>query len=82
MKTLPITLLILTLLLLPATALAHSTGSGQAHSAGSGQAQEPVACELDYTVQAGDWLSKIAEKYYGDVAYSGMSTDLAEREKL
>jgi hypothetical protein len=29
-------------------------------------AQEPVECEEVYTVQAGDWLSKIAEKYYGD----------------
>ena len=29
-------------------------------------AQEPVECELDYTVQAGDWLSKIADKHYGD----------------
>ena len=30
-------------------------------------AQEPLACEDVYTVQAGDWLSKIAEKYYGDI---------------
>jgi heat shock protein HslJ len=59
MKTPPIILLTLTLLLLPAVALAHP--------AGSGQAQEPVACELDYTVQVGDWLSKLAEKYYGNV---------------
>lgn len=29
-------------------------------------AQEPLPCENVYTVQAGDWLSKIAEKYYGD----------------
>jgi uncharacterized lipoprotein YbaY len=29
-------------------------------------AQEPLLCEFEYTVQAGDWLSKIAEKYYGD----------------
>lgn len=29
-------------------------------------AQEPVQCEAEYTVQTGDWLSKIAEKYYGD----------------
>lgn len=29
-------------------------------------AQEPMECEEVYTVQAGDWLSKIAEKYYGD----------------
>ncbi len=30
-------------------------------------AQEPVQCQEEYTVQRGDWLSKIAEKYYGDV---------------
>jgi LysM repeat protein len=29
-------------------------------------AQAPT-CEFEYTVQAGDWLSKIAAKYYGDV---------------
>jgi len=29
-------------------------------------AQEPAECELDYTVQAGDWLSKIADEHYGD----------------
>lgn len=29
-------------------------------------AQEPGQCQEEYTVQAGDWLSKIAEKYYGD----------------
>ncbi len=29
-------------------------------------AQEPTQCEVEYTVQAGDWLSKIAEKYYGN----------------
>jgi heat shock protein HslJ len=29
-------------------------------------AQEPVQCDLEYTIQAGDWLSKIAEKYLGD----------------
>jgi rhamnose transport system substrate-binding protein len=30
-------------------------------------AQEAVACEEDYSVQADDWLSKIADKFYGDV---------------
>jgi heat shock protein HslJ len=30
-------------------------------------AQESAQCQDEYTVQAGDWLSKIAEKYYGDV---------------
>ena len=29
-------------------------------------AQEPPQCDQVYTVQAGDWLSKIAEKYYGN----------------
>lgn len=34
-------------------------------------AQSQPDCEFEYIVQAGDWLSKIAEKYYGDVlAYS------------
>jgi heat shock protein HslJ/LysM repeat protein len=53
MKRLPITLIIFILaaLLVPATSLA----------------QEPVACESTYTVQLGDWLSKIAEKSFGDV---------------
>ena len=50
-----ITLLVLLLLVLP----------------GAVMAQEPVECEMEYTVQAGDWLSKIAEKYLGDaLAYS------------
>jgi LysM repeat protein len=31
------------------------------------RAQKPVECEVDYTVQLGDWLSKIADKYYGDM---------------
>lgn len=30
-------------------------------------AQDPVQCQEEYTVQRGDWLSKIAEKYYGDI---------------
>jgi heat shock protein HslJ len=53
MKCLPITLVVLILaaFLLPATSLA----------------QEPVACASNYTVQVGDWLSKIAEKSFGDV---------------
>lgn len=29
-------------------------------------AQEAPQCGQEYTVQAGDWLSKIAEKYFGD----------------
>ena len=38
-------------------------------------AQEEQICEDLYTVQAGDWLSKIAEKYYGDLmAYNQIVT--------
>lgn len=34
---------------------------------------QPVSCAEDYTVQAGDWLSTVAEKYYGDVqAYTAI----------
>ncbi|MDM8531299.1 META domain-containing protein [Anaerolineales bacterium HSG25] len=34
-------------------------------------AQESLSCELEYTVQAGDWLSFIAEKYLGSpLAYT------------
>jgi len=29
--------------------------------------QVMIACELDYVVQADDWLSKLADKYFGDV---------------
>ncbi len=34
---------------------------------GAALAQEPIDCQENYTVQAGDWLSKIADKYLGDV---------------
>ena len=38
-------------------------------------AQTPVMCEDEYTVQAGDWLSRIAEKFLGDVlAYPQLVT--------
>lgn len=30
-------------------------------------AQKSTECQLEYTVQSGDWLSKISEKYLGDV---------------
>jgi LysM repeat protein len=30
-------------------------------------AQEATPCQEEYIVQQGDWLSKIAEKYLGDV---------------
>jgi heat shock protein HslJ len=29
-------------------------------------AQEAVECELDYVVESGDWLAKIADQHYGD----------------
>jgi hypothetical protein len=29
--------------------------------------QAMTACELDYVVQADDWLSKLADKYFGDI---------------
>ena len=29
--------------------------------------QQDVVCEEDYSVQADDWLSKLADKFYGDV---------------
>ena len=53
MRKLPIifTILVLAALLLPTMSLA----------------QEPVSCEVDYTVQVNDWLSKLADKYYGDL---------------
>lgn len=34
-------------------------------------AQTTVACESDYTIAAGDWLSKLAEKYLGSPAAYG-----------
>jgi len=40
------------------------------------QAPEPE-CDLVYTVQAGDWLSKIAEKYLGDVLAYDQLVELA-----
>jgi heat shock protein HslJ len=61
MKRITTTLMILVLvaLLLPVTTTA----------------QEPVECETEYTVQVGDWLSKIADKYYGDMlAYPAIVT--------
>ncbi len=51
MKHLIITPVLLLLMLLPGQVLAQEQSSG---------------CQLEYTVQAGDWLSKIAEKYLGD----------------
>ncbi len=37
-------------------------------------AQEEVVCETDVVVQADDWLSKLADKFYGDVlAYQAIA---------
>ena len=37
-------------------------------------AQEEVTCDTDVVVQADDWLSKIAEKFYGDpLAYPAIA---------
>ncbi len=44
---------------------------------GAVMAQEPVECETEYTVQAGDWLSKIAEKYLGDALAYDQLVELA-----
>lgn len=33
---------------------------------GQSYAQEEITCETDVTVQADDWLSKLADKFYGD----------------
>lgn len=44
---------------------------------GAVMAQNPVECEVEYTVQAGDWLSKIAEKYLGDVLAYDQLVELA-----
>ena len=30
-------------------------------------AQDDVACENDVVVQADDWLSKLADKFFGDI---------------
>ena len=68
-KTLVIVNLIL-LLLLPATL---------ALAAPSTQSEQAVTCEETYVVQADDWLSKLAGRYYGDMfAYPAivMATNL------
>jgi nucleoid-associated protein YgaU len=37
-------------------------------------AQQEVVCESDAVVQADDWLSKLADKFYGDVlAYQAIA---------
>jgi hypothetical protein len=48
---------------LPATVLAQEGGDAMEGEAMMAE----VSCQQDYTVQSDDWLSKIAEKFYGDV---------------
>lgn len=48
---------------LPAAALAQEGGEAMEGEAMMAE----VSCQQDYTVQSDDWLSKIAEKFYGDV---------------
>jgi hypothetical protein len=57
LKKLSSFLLSLTLLIIAATS---------AYAAPPNQAM--MACEQDYAVQADDWLSKLADKYFGDVS--------------
>ncbi len=40
---------------------------GVAAPVGATPVRQAVTCAEDYTVQSGDWLSTIAQKYYGDV---------------
>ncbi|HHJ06869.1 MAG TPA: LysM peptidoglycan-binding domain-containing protein, partial [Anaerolineae bacterium] len=56
-----ITLFVLLTLILPAAVMA----------------QNPVECEVEYTVQTGDWLSKIAEKYLGNALAYDQLVELA-----
>ncbi len=58
-KLIMVTTLVIVALILPVTA----------------GAQMPVECQEEYTVQVGDWLSKISEKYFGDpLAYPALLT--------
>ncbi|MDX1520347.1 MAG: CotH kinase family protein [Anaerolineae bacterium] len=44
-------------------------------SALAGPVSQPIACLEDYTVQTGDSISKVADKYYGDVlAFPAIAT--------
>ena len=49
---------------LPAAVLAQE---GQQEDMAGEMMMAAVSCQQDYTVQADDWLSKIADKFYGDV---------------
>ena len=59
---LPVMLVLLAAL--PAVVMAQE---GDENMAGEEMMMATVSCQQDYTVQADDWLSKIAEKFYGDV---------------
>jgi rhamnose transport system substrate-binding protein len=51
-----VSVIVILTMLIPAAAVALAAPAPQA-----------VACEEDYSVQADDWLSKLADKFYGDV---------------
>jgi len=57
----PVVLVLLAVV--PATVTAQE---GEGEMAGEAM-MAAVSCQQDYTVQADDWLSKIADKFYGDV---------------
>ena len=57
-KNLTIIAVVLALMLL--STLSASTLVKSAHAA--------VACEQTYIVQAGDWLGKLANRFYGDIS--------------
>ncbi len=59
-------IIISTLVLLAALPAAALAQEGEEAVEGEAMMAE-VSCQQDYTVQSDDWLSKIAEKFYGDV---------------
>lgn len=61
-----ITIIVFMLVLLAALPTAALAQEGGDALKGESMMAE-VSCEQDYTVQAEDWLSKIAEKFYGNV---------------
>jgi hypothetical protein len=67
-------ILLLIIMLVPVTSVFAQEGEATEEAAPAEEMAAPaVACEEDYSVQADDWLSKIAEKMYGDVlAYTAI----------
>lgn len=59
-------MIITTLVLLAALPAAVLAQEGEEAMEGEAMMAE-ISCQQDYTVQSDDWLSKIAEKFYGDV---------------